>query len=101
MARAIGMAPSELGEPLRHEAKLAELVVHWSSSDTVEVCWLVGGRGEREECSVLLEAADRGRPASPTAATERHIGAAQPGAQPTWDLSSVTMDQRMADLVRV
>ncbi len=34
-------------------------------------------------------------------AGERHIGAAQPGAQPTWDLSSVTMDQRMADLVRV
>ncbi len=32
---------------------------------------------------------------------ERHIGAAQPGAQPGVDLSSVTMDQRMADLVRV
>ncbi len=39
--------------------------------------------------------------AGPASARERHIGAAQPGAQPTWDLSSVTMDQRMADLVRV
>ncbi len=32
---------------------------------------------------------------------ERHIGAAQPGAHPTWDLPSVTMDERMADSVRV
>jgi hypothetical protein len=32
---------------------------------------------------------------------ERHIGAAQPGAHPTWDLSSVTMVQLMADLGHV
>ena len=42
----------------------------------------------------LLAAAARGP-------RERHIGAAQPGAQPTWDLPSVTLDALMADLVRV